>query len=54
MFTEIELQLLIQFTKNRNKLDTVETILEKSFFCLIKELDSKSNIVNEPFSVDAV
>lgn len=54
MFTEKEIQLLIQFTKKRNSLDKAEMILEKSFFCLIKELDSKSNIVDEPFSVDAV
>lgn len=54
MFTEKEIQLLIQFTKKRKKLDKVEMVLEKSFFSLIKELDSKSNVVDEPFSVDAV
>lgn len=54
MLTEKELQLLIQITKNRKKLDTLETIVEESFFILIKELDSQFNIVDKSFSVDTV
>lgn len=54
MLTEKELQLLIQFTKNRENLDTLETVLEESFFCLIKKLDSKLDIVDKSFSVDII
>lgn len=54
MLTEEELQLLIQITKNRKKLNTLEPIVEESFFILIKELDSKFDIVDKSFSVDTV
>ena len=54
MFTEKELELFVQFTKNRKKIDTAENISEESFFPVIKELDSKSNIVDESFSIDVV
>lgn len=54
MFKEKEIQLLIKFTKNRKNIDEAEHILEESFVSLIKELDSKSNIIDKPFSIDAV
>lgn len=54
MLTEKELQLLIQITKNRKNLDKLKTIVDQSFFSLIKELDSKFDIVDESFSVDTV
>ena len=54
MFTEKELELFIQLTKNRKKLDSLESVSEKSFVTVIKKLDSKSNIVDECFSVDVV
>ncbi|GEM_PF-3219128 len=54
MFKEKEIQLLIEFTKNREKIMAAEFILEESFLSLIKELDSKSNIVDKPFSIDPI
>lgn len=54
MFKEKEIQLLIEFTKNRKKIDAADLILEESFVTLIKKLDSESNIIDKPFSVDTV
>lgn len=54
MSPENELQLFIQFTKNRKGLEELETILDDSFLTLIKKLDSKLDIIDESFSINTV
>lgn len=51
MFTEKEMQLLIEFTKNREKTEKIQNIVEESFLTLIKKFDCNLNIVDESLPV---